>query len=49
MELSSGKGCVNKIFVLQQLSERRREKRKEIYVAFMDLEKAYDKVCREEM
>ena len=27
--------------------EKNREKRKELHVAFMDLEKAYDKVCRE--
>ena len=25
------------------------ERRKEIYVAFMSLEKTYDKVCREEL
>ena len=27
--------------------EKYREKRKELHVAFIDLEKAYDKVCRE--
>ena len=29
--------------------EKNREKRKELHVAFMDLEKSYDKVCREEL
>ena len=33
--------------VLKQLVEKYREKRKELHVTFMDLEKAYDKVYRE--
>ena len=45
----SGRGCIDQIFVLKQLVEKYREKRKELHVAFMDLEKAYDKVCREEL
>ena len=45
----SGRGCKDQIFVLKQLVEKYREKRKEFHVAFMDLEKAYDKVCREEL
>ena len=45
----SGRGCVDQIFVLKQLVEKYREKRKELHVTFMDLEKAYDKVCREEL
>ena len=45
----SGRGCIDQIFVLNQLVEKYREKRKELHVAFMDLEKAYDKVCREEL
>ena len=32
---------------MKQLVENYKEKRKEVHVAFMDLEKAYDKVCRE--
>ena len=43
----SGKGCIDQIFVLKQLVEKSREKRKELHVAFMDLQTAYDKVCRE--
>ena len=29
--------------------EKNKEKKKELYVAFMDLEKAYDKVCKEDL
>ena len=36
------------IYILKHLVEKYREKRKELYFAFMDLEKAYFK-CREEM
>ena len=32
---------------MKQLVEKYREKRKELHIAFMDLEKAYDKMCRE--
>ena len=41
--------CIGQIFVLKQLVENYREKRKELHVAFMDLEKVYNKVCREEL
>ena len=34
---------------MKQLVDKFREKRKELYVALMNLEKVYDKVCREEM
>ena len=40
---------IDQIFVVKQLVEKYREKMKELHVAFMDLEKAYDKVCREEL
>ena len=40
----SGRGCISRIFVLKQLVEKYREKRKELRVAF---KKAYAKVCRE--
>ena len=40
-------GCIGQISVLNQLIEKYREKRNEPYVAFMNLEKVYDKVCRE--
>ena len=42
-----GRGCIDQIFVLkQQLAEKYIEKRKELYVGIIDLEKAYDNVCR---
>ena len=34
---------------MKLLDEKYRGKRKEMYVAFMHLEKAYGKVCREEL
>ena len=43
----SGRGCIDQIFVMKQVVEKHREKRKELHDAFMDLEKVYDKVCRE--
>ena len=43
----SDRVCIDQIFVLKQLVEKYREKKKELCVAFTDLEKAYDKVCRE--
>ena len=45
----SGKGCIDQIFVLKQLAEKYKEKRKELHAAFMDLEKAYYEVCREKL
>ena len=41
-------GCVDDLVVLK-LTEKRRETRKKLYAMFMDLEKEYDKVRREEM
>ena len=35
----SGKGCIYQIFVSKKLVEKYREKRKELHIAFMDLEK----------
>ena len=42
-----GRGCADQIFTVRCLSEKYLEKHKDIYVAFMDLEKAYDRVDRE--
>ena len=45
-EFSSGRRFINQIFVLKQWVGKYREKRKELHVASMNLEKAYDnKVC----
>ena len=41
-----GRGCVDQIFVVRQLCEKFLAKGKDVYVAFMDLEKAYDRVDR---
>ena len=43
----TGRGCVDQVFGLKQICEKYLEKRdKDVYVAFLDLEKAYDKVDR---
>ena len=39
----------DRLFVLNQLPKKYSKKKKEIYVAFMDLKKSYDKKCREEL
>ena len=44
----SGGGGVDQIFVSKRLVKKYKEKRKELYVPFMDLEKAYDKIFKEE-
>ncbi len=36
--------CVDQIFAMKRLVEESLEKDKKLYAAFMDLEKAYDKV-----
>ena len=43
MVFREGRGCVDQIFALNQLGE----KKCRVYVGFMDLEKAYDRVNRE--
>ena len=42
-----GRGCVDQIFAVRQISEKYLAKGKEVFWAFMDLEKAYDRVDRE--
>ncbi|WP_435362532.1 reverse transcriptase domain-containing protein, partial [Klebsiella pneumoniae] len=42
-----GKGCVDQIFVMRNIVEKHLERGKKVYAAFMDLEKAYDRVDRE--
>ncbi len=39
-----GRGCVDQIFSFTMVVEKILEKRKKLYAAFMDLEKAYDRV-----
>ena len=47
--LGSGRGCEEQIFVMRLLAEKMIEKDRKMYAVFVDLEKAYDKVCREEL
>ena len=42
-----GKGCIDAIFIARQLQERFLEKKRNLYFAFVDLEKAFDRVPRE--
>lgn len=41
-----GRGCVDQIFSVRQVCEKAVERGKEVFWAFMDLEKAYDRVDR---
>ena len=47
--LDSGRSCVNQILTIRQLSEKILEKNKHMIIVCVDLEKAYDKVCREKI
>ena len=42
----SGRGCVDQIFAVRQICEKYMAKGKEVFWAFMDLEKAYDFIER---
>ena len=44
--LRAGRGCVDQIFTVMQIGEKTREKKRRMYVGFIDLEKAYDKINR---
>ena len=45
----SGRGCVDQVFVMKQINEKFVDKNKSLYFAYIDLEKAYDRVDREAM
>ena len=42
-----GRGCTDQIFIVRQICEKYLEKGKDVYFAFLDLEKAYDRVDRD--
>ena len=45
----AGRGCNDQIFVVKQIVEKTIEKNKKTYMAFVDLEKAYDNVSGEKL
>ena len=44
--LEGGRGCVDQVFTLKQISEKALEKKVGVNVGFIDLEKAYDRITR---
>jgi hypothetical protein len=44
-----GRGCIDQIFGVNQIIEKKLERQKELCVGFIDLEKGYDRVNREKM
>ena len=44
-----GRGCTDQVFTLRSIINKHLDKDKKVYCAFMDLEKAYDRVVREEL
>ena len=42
----AGKGTIDAIFILWQLQEKHLENDKELYLVFVDLEKAFDGISR---
>ena len=45
----AGRGCNDQIFVVKQIVEKTIGKNKKTYMAFVDLEKAYNNVSKEKL
>ena len=45
----SGRGCIDQVFAVKQVIEKMIEKDRVMFMVFIDLEKAYDNVCREKL
>ena len=45
----SGSGCVDRVFVVKQVIEKMIERDRVMFMAFIDLEKVYNSVCREKL
>ena len=41
------RGYVDQIFTMKQIGEKAKEKKRRVYVGFIDLEKTYNRVNRE--
>jgi len=44
-----GRGCMDQVFALRQVCKKYLAKRKDVFRAFMDLEKACDRIDRERL
>ena len=45
----SGRGCVDQVFAVKQVIQKMIERDRVMLMAFIDLEKAYDSVCRQKL
>ena len=45
----AGRECVDQSFTLKQMGEKAREIKRSVYVSFINLEKAYNRVNRESL
>ena len=45
----SGRGTTNALFVVRRMQEEYRDKKKKLYMCFVDIEKAFDRVSRKMM